>query len=69
MLQPATTRYELTVIAALDRLAQLDGLNTNEIALRCFILGRVPTFPAFDRAVINAYRELEYASTRGEVIV
>lgn len=65
MLQPPTTRYELTVLAALDRLAQLDGLGVNEIALRCFILGRVPSFPAFDRAVVNAYNELEAAQTRG----
>jgi hypothetical protein len=65
MLQPVTTRYELIVLAALDRLAQLDGLTVNEIALRCFVTGRVPIFPAFSRSVVNAFNELEQAQTRG----
>lgn len=66
IVQPPTTRYELTVLAALDRLAQLDGLGVNEIALRCYIVGTVPSFPAYSRSVINAYAELEQAQTRGQ---
>jgi hypothetical protein len=66
MITPPTTRYELTILAALDRLGQLDGLGVNEIALRCFITGRVPSFPAFSRSVANAYNELEQAQTRGK---
>jgi hypothetical protein len=65
MITPPTTRYELIVLAALNRLAQLDGLGVNEIALRCYITGTVPTFPAFSRSVVNAYNELERAQTRG----
>jgi hypothetical protein len=65
MITPPTTRYELIVLAALDRLATLDGLDANQIALRCYITGRIPTTPAFSRDVVAAYAHLEQAQTRG----
>jgi hypothetical protein len=60
-----STRFELIVLAAVNRLAQLDGLNTHEIALRCHITGTIPTAPAFSREVVSAYAMLEAEQTRG----
>jgi hypothetical protein len=50
------------LLDALYRLAQLDGLTTREIAVRCILTGTVPTTPAFSPEVINAYQKLEAAA-------
>jgi hypothetical protein len=50
---------------ALNRLAQLDGLSTREIAARCILTGTIPTAPAFSGDVVNAFQRLELEQTRG----
>jgi hypothetical protein len=47
------------LLDALYRLAQLDGLTTREIAVRCVLTGTVPTTPAYSPEVITAYQKLE----------
>ena len=47
------------ILDALYRLAQLDGLTTREIAVRCILTGTIPTTPAYSPEVIHAYQKLE----------
>ena len=47
------------ILDALYRLAQLDGLTTREIAVRCILTGTIPTTPAYSHEVITAYQKLE----------
>jgi hypothetical protein len=49
---------------ALNRLAQLDGLTTREIAVRCILTGTVPAVPAFTPDVIRVYAQLEADQVR-----
>jgi hypothetical protein len=59
---------EETVSILLDglyRLAQLDGLTTREIAVRCILTGTIPTMPAYSRDVVSTYARLERDLTRG----
>ena len=50
------------LLDALYRLAQLDGLTTREIAVRCVLTGTIPTQPAYTPEVISAYQKLEVAA-------
>ena len=63
-LSPVVTNALLNV---LEKLAISQGLTTREIAVRCILTGRVPTFPAYSREVVNTYAELEQELTRGPV--
>jgi hypothetical protein len=56
------------VLDALYRLAQLDGLTTREIAVRCILTGTIPTTPAFSREVVTVYQKLEQDLTRGPAL-
>jgi hypothetical protein len=58
----ASEQASSILLDALYRLAQLDGLTTREIAVRCVLTGTVPTTPAFSPEVINAYQKLEVAA-------
>lgn len=60
-----TGSLTLTLLNALDRLAVLEGLNTQQIAARCVLTGRVPVTPAFRPEVVNAYACLEAELVRG----
>jgi hypothetical protein len=53
---------------ALNRLAQLDGLTTREIAARCVLTGSIPTFPAFSREVVTMFGKLEREQVRGPML-
>ncbi len=52
------------LLDALYRLAQLDGLTTREIAVRCILTGTIPTTPAFSREVVTVYQKLKQDLTR-----
>jgi hypothetical protein len=54
-----------TLLDSLYRLAQLDGLTTREIAVRCILTGTIPTTPAFSRDVVQVFQRLENELTRG----
>jgi hypothetical protein len=56
------------LLDALYRLAQLDGLTTREIAVRCILTGTIPTTPAFSRDVVQVFQKLEQAQTRGPLL-
>jgi hypothetical protein len=56
------------LLDALYRLAQLDGLTTREIAVRCILTGTIPTIPAYSHDVLSAYQRLEQDLTRGPVL-
>jgi hypothetical protein len=55
----------LILLNALERLAMLEGLSSQEIAARCILSGRVPTQPAFNAEVVAAYAKLEADQVRG----
>ena len=63
-----TGTLEVILLKTLDRLAVLEGLNTEEIAAHCIVVGRVPTVPAFSREVVDAYVKLERDQVRGPVL-
>jgi hypothetical protein len=60
-----TGTLEVIMLKTLDRLAMLEGLNTDQIAARCVLTGRVPTVPAFSRDVVAAYAKLEQDQVLG----
>lgn len=60
-----TGALAVALVATLDRLAVLEGLNTQQIAARCVLLGRVPATPAFSPEVVTAYAKLEAEQVRG----
>jgi hypothetical protein len=53
------------LLDSLYRLAQLDGLTTREIAVRCILTGTIPTTPAYSQNVVTTYQKLEQDLTRG----
>ena len=64
--KPATTDAMTAILLnALESLAAHQGLTTREIAARCVLSGKVPTFPAYSKEVVNAYASLETELTRG----
>jgi hypothetical protein len=67
---PINTHSELhrILFRSLERLAVIDGLTVLEIAARCGLMGRTPTFPAFSSDVVSAFAKLEREQTRGPVL-
>jgi hypothetical protein len=66
---PRLTEESVSILLdALYRLAQLDGLTTREIAVRCILTSTIPTTPAFSRDVMHAYQKLEHELTRGPIL-
>jgi hypothetical protein len=53
------------LLGALDELAVLEGLSTQQIAARCVLMGRVPVAPMFHPTVVTAYQKLEADQVRG----
>ena len=60
--QTTSEQTSSILLDALCRLAQLDGLTTREIAVRCILTGTIPTTPAYSHEVINVYQKLEVAA-------
>jgi hypothetical protein len=54
------------LLDSLYRLAQLDGLTTREIAVRCILAGTIPTIGAYSKDVVTTYAKLEADQVRGE---
>ena len=65
--KPTTNAMTKILVNALESLAAHQGLTVSQIAVRCILTGRVPTFPAYSREVVNTYAELEQELTRGPV--
>ena len=63
--KPTTNAMTKILVNALESLAAHQGLTVSQIAVRCILTGRVPTFPAYSREVVNTYAELEQELTRG----